>query len=485
VFIVKGIFALSFPQWVGLLCSLWILFHAPDAHTKYLDRLHILDLLRSSQFEKLELTMAQQERWYQQGKTPESHVEAAYLAFANSNPELENRFNKWVDSYPSRGRAHLARGIYYRNLGWITRGYRYISKTRQERIAGMKYYFEKARKDLIEAIRIKPNSAIAYSLLINIAMVRGDRDVIEQYMGQGLRENPRSFAIRWKYLSTLLPLWSGLSNEESLKAIQQFLKVSMDQKYPGLSPLQGFPAYVRAEILSRKKQKEQAIPYYEQSLSHGDYYWYSYEQASNFYYMGKYPEAFQAYTHALNNRPQVADIHKNRAKTLVKLGKKKEAMEEFHTALLLDSHDPDLLTELSYLLVKEGRHKEAIDMLERALILGPYDEYVVDKLGRVYLYELEQPAEGLDFLKRATELDPKRKKYWYNYGLALYQLDDCQAVPALHQYQGRCDAGGKCSKKNREWSKEAIKFLTWQKGCWKINPASSTLKEVIRAMFPF
>ena len=136
------------------------------------------------------------------------------------------------------------------------------------------------------------------------------------------------------------------------------------------------------------------------------------------------------------------------------------------------------------MLVDEGKNQEAIAILERALILGPYDENVVDKLGRVYLYELEQPAQGLEYLKRATELDPTRKKYWYNYGQALYQLNNCQAVPALQQYQARCEDGGKCSKKNREWSKDVVKYLTWQQGCWKQNPASSTLKEVLRAMFP-
>ncbi len=481
----KGTFGIPCFQWVGILCGFWLVMSANSAQAEYLDRLLILDLLRSSQFEELEQKLVRQERLYKQKKIPEEHMATAYSSFANSDPELEIRLNEWVGKRKLAGIAYLARGIYYCNLGWTTRGARFISETPQDRVRGMKQYFALARKDLEEAIRIKPNLGIAYKYMISIAMSRGDRQGLEQYTFQGLEANPRSFVIRWQYLYSLLPWWSGLSNEESLVRIKQFVKDYVGPKSSDLQPLRGFPDFVKAEILSRWNQKKEAIPYYEKSLSHGQYYLYSHKQGSNYYYMGRYVEAYQKFTQALSARPQVAATHKFRGKTLAKLGKNKEALKEFNTALQLDTHDPDTLVELSYVLTAEERYQEAIDFLKKGLIYGAHDEYVVEKLGRVYLYELHQPAQGLKYLKRATELDSKSKTYWYNYALALYRLNDCRAVPAFHQYQTRCHAGGKCAENNIAGAKGGIKSLLWNMGCWSQIPASSVLKEVFGYMFPF
>ena len=481
----KGLIRKTCPSLIGLLCGLCLLANASDAHTKYLDRLKILDMLRTKQFTELEKTLAQQELRYQQGKIPEEHVEAAYLTFGNSDPEFEPRFREWVQQEGSTGRSHLARGIYYRNLGWITRGYRYASRTVPERFRGMRQYFALAKKDLEKAVHLNPHSATGYSLLINLAMAQGQREDIEQIFVEGLRFNPQSYAIRWKYLFSLLPWYSGLSKEECLNVIQQFLKNFVHDTHLHLSPLKSFPAFAQAEFLRRKNQRESAIPFYERSLNYGRYYWYSYDQGHNFYFMGKHSEAIQAFTQGLEARPQVPKVHKWLGKTYIQLDQPKKALSEFQKALQLDSHDPDTLTEYAYILVNDGKYQEAIGLLEKALLLGPYDEYVVDKLGRVYLYNLKRPEKGLEYLKRATEIKPKKKKYWYHYGVALYQLRNCQAVQALHHYQTRCNSGGKCSKKKRKWAIDAINDLTGQQGCGKTNPTMGTLREMFRALSPF
>ena len=87
----EGTFGNSFVQWIALLCGLWILMSSSVAQAEFLDRLSIIDLLRSGQFEKLEQMLAKQENLYQQVKIPEKHVEAAYLSFANSDPDWKLR----------------------------------------------------------------------------------------------------------------------------------------------------------------------------------------------------------------------------------------------------------------------------------------------------------------------------------------------------------------------------------------------------------
>ena len=122
VFKMKGTFGIPCFQWVGILCGFWLVMSANSAQAEYLDRLLILDLLRSSQFEELEQKLVRQERLYKQKKIPEEHMAAAYYSFANSDPELEIRLNEWVGKWKLAGFAYLARGIYYCNLGWTTRG---------------------------------------------------------------------------------------------------------------------------------------------------------------------------------------------------------------------------------------------------------------------------------------------------------------------------------------------------------------------------
>ena len=181
----------------------------------------------------------------------------------------------------------------------------------------------------------------------------------------------------------------------------------------------------------------------------------------------------------------MAVVHQKRANSLAKLGKQKDALEEFQVALRLDSHNPDILTDASYVFVDEGQYHEAIEILGKALKYAAHDEYVVDKLGRVYLYEMHQPANGLEYLKRATELNGEKKKYWYNYGLALYYLNDCQAVHAFHQYQSRCDAGQNCSEKYYKWTKKVTRSLVLGKGCWRQTSVKSILKETVGNIIPF
>lgn len=471
----------SFARFAGIVCGLWVLLNVNTAHAEYLDRLMLLDLLRSSQFEKLDQTLSQQERLYHQGKIPEQHLEAAYLSFANSNPDLASRFNEWVEKEGSPGFAYLARGIYYWHLGWVHRGNRYVNETPQERIRDMRTYFPLATKDLHNAILAKSGSSIAYAYRIYIATTLGNQEEIEHFTLEGLQRNPKSFAIRWKYLASLLPWWSGLSSKDSLNMMKEFVRETVGTQSLNLEPLRGYPDYVRAEILARERQQQEAIPYYKKSLAHGPYYWFSYEQGNNYFYMGQYEAAYEAFTQALHDRPQTAAIHKQRAKTLAKLGKNKQALEEFQVALQLDGYNPDILTNAAYVLTHEGRYHEAIDLLRNALIHGKYDEYVVEKLGRIYLYNLHQPAEGLEFLRRATELNPERHNYWYNYGLALYQLNKCEAVEAFHHYQARCEDSQKCSEKYLNWAKLSTKHILWDRGCWR----HVSIKNVIQGTFGY
>lgn len=453
--------------WVFLSMVASLQFPTP-AHAKFLDRLALLNLLRSSEFFTLEKKLTTQEQLYKEGQIPEEHVESAFFSFANSDPKLEEKLNEWIKNEQIPGLAHLARGIYYWKLGWLTRGSKYASKTPEARLTGMRNFFALAWKDLWKSIQQKPDSAIPYRFVLSIAMTLSDRDGLNHYVQKGLEADPKSFAVRWQYLYSLTPWWSGMSKDESLKVIQQFLKDRVRPwiaNTPQLKALEGFPDFVTAEMLQRNNIEDESIAYYEKALNHGGYYYYRYRLGTTLYHLSRYEETLRVLAQSLKDRPQVADVHEYRGWALSYLGKTDEAIAEFEQGLQLDTHSPELLRGLANTLVDKKQYQEAVAFLTRALAYGAHDENVVKDLGRVYSYYLNNPAKSLEYFKYAIELNPTRRIHWYNYGAALYKMKDCRTVPALQQFRIRCKTGASCDEERLKWTDEVISFMVKRHGC--------------------
>ena len=125
----------------------------------------------------------------------------------------------------------------------------------------------------------------------------------------------------------------------------------------------------------------------------------------------------------------------------------------------VDPRNPRILLQVAYALRQVKRYDDALSTLDRALLYGAHDDDVRDTRGRILLYELNRPADAILDLERATQLDPGSKKYWYNYGLALYRTKDCKAVEALSTYRKVCEAGARCTKTSMAWAAEVIEYL--------------------------
>jgi len=469
-----------FSLWLGVL----VFFFSPDVvHAEFLDRLELLNHLRQGHYQKLEQMLTRQEKLYRANKIPEEHVEAAYFAFANSAADLKEKLDKWVAHDQSNGTALLARGVYFWNIGWKTRGGRYMSKTPEERVQGMKEHFVFAWKDLKETTQKKEHSGIPYKFLIDIAMSLGDDEGVDQYTKYGLQANPQSFAVRWQHLYSLTPWWSSLSTEESLQAVEDFLQedvIPYIERYPTLKPLLGFPDYVRAEMLDRNDDEENAIPYYEAALKHGRYFYYSYRYGKCLFYLDRDKEALNVLATALQDRPQVADVHDFRARALEALNRPEEALAEQNRAIHLDELDPGNLRRLAWRLTQQHRLEEAQTALTQALIYGKFDSYVLGDLGRLYLSELNNPSRALPYFKKAIQLDGERPRYWLDYGWALSRLNDCQGVEALQNYQIQCKIFGSCTARNLDWAEKTSQRMIWKEGCWREHPTLKILGRLVK-----
>lgn len=459
------------------------------AHARpVLDRREFLQLLRQDNLDELEAQLQKYVDDYRAGKISDHIVEQAYYSFGSADPDLESKLNEWIADRPGSYSARIARGLFYMNLGWISRGYAWAQKTADVRFAVMRNYVGLARSDFTAALEINSRFGLAYGSLIQIAMMLGESDEADFLVRKGLEADPRSFVIRRRYLFSLVPWWrinspqpQALSSFESRmrdwrlehgqvevpENIRDFVtEIEGDAAdNPALEPLKGFNDYVIAELLSRQDRREEAIKYYDSALRFGDYWWYHQEQGYNYFRLDRFDDAVKSYTRALEAWPQFPDSLDWRARNLRKLGQFDRAFADWNEALSVDPRNPRILVQKAYALREVKRYQDVLSTLDQATLYGAYDEDIRDARGRILLYELERPADAIDDLRRATKLDPESKRYWYNYGLALYRTKDCKAAEALSTYRRVCIQGAECSKKNMKWAAEVIAYMEHSRNC--------------------
>ena len=160
--------------------------------------------------------------------------------------------------------------------------------------------------------------------------------------------------------------------------------------------------------------------------------------------------------------PDTLDL---RARSFKRSGKPEQAIADWKRALSMDPRNPRILVQLAYGFREAKQYDDVLSTLDLAMLYGANDEDVRDARGRILLYELNQPAEAIADLRRATELDPTRSKYWYNYGLAMYRAKDCEAEGALASYQSVCATSSDCSAAMLKWAADAIRYLKNPRVC--------------------
>lgn len=486
---------------ITLLVILFVVSFAPSATvaattaaeadaSKHAYRAKVLTLFRAGDFAGLERQIAVAEEAYRSGATSDLAVEHAYYAFGAMDARFPDQFDAWEAAYPESHRPHLARGIHARFLGWSFRGGAYAKNTADQRITMMRDSFAVALRSLNRALAIEPKSGVAYSFMIDIHKAIGARDELERLLKEGLAADPRSYSIRRRYAESLVPWWGGadLSAETLLQSLINKLPGLGDDAYPvavpdrlrafiaevakdseavpSLRPLQGFVDFVVARMLEQEGRREEAIEYHRRARQFGEYWWYHYREGLNYYYMNRYPEAVTRYDKALAAWPANPMTLVARAQAKRQMEDYEGALRDVDQALSFDPSNPDNLVEKVYNLRPLGRYDEALSALDDARHYGDLEDRVWDARGRLYLYELKNPTAGMESLRRATELKPRRSSYWYNYGLALYQTHDCKAVEVYRRYLETCKGqGGRCSAKSKKYAGDVIEYLLHSKIC--------------------
>lgn len=401
-----------------------------SASVEFPDKLEFVQMLKDGKFKALDARIAAYQKAYEAQRASEKEDLVVFIleAFRSTEPALEPKFNQWIEQMPKSYSARLARGRYYRHLGWSSRGAASAGETSRERIVKMQDYFAKAVQDYQDALSLNPKLSVAYASLIEIAMAYGARKSIEDFVQQALKVDPYSFEVGRSYVWSLQPKWGG-----SLATMIAFV-TSMNQhlpKNPGLAALRGYVDYTEADILTSSGKQQEAIEFYDRAVRSGPHWRFVYERGDNYYLLKAYDKALADFNLALKLWPQHPWPLTKRGLIHLQYGRDSQAMEDLNLALKLDPLNPEARWSRALLLAKQLRAEEALGEIENAFTFGAPDRHTA-----------------------------------------------CAVVDALDNFLVLCEHGAGCSEKRQQWVNGAIAqmgrsfrcpemFLNWRH-VWRI-----------------
>ena len=108
------------------------------AETSTASQTEVRTLLLKGEFSTLDQRFGNLQSAYTAGTLSEDELRSAFRVFYDSDAALKTAFERWVAQSPKSYVAHLARGIYYKNVGTKQRGSAWASNTSEKQFAAMK-----------------------------------------------------------------------------------------------------------------------------------------------------------------------------------------------------------------------------------------------------------------------------------------------------------------------------------------------------------
>ncbi len=423
------------------------------------DKLELINLLKAGEWSRLERRLEAYQSAFENDRASDQLVEAAYLAFANSDQYLADHLDRWVGSAPGSYAALAARGVYYWRLGWMAHGSADAQVLTRAQTRLMRKIFFLAAQDLEAAIEIRPQFSLAYALLFDIGMASDQRDDQTFLMRRGLRDVPASFVIRERYLASLEPAWRPRwTPEQALSEIARFTGAieKAATRFPRLRPLTGYEHYARAQTLFAPGHYATAKGLIAQALNAGQYWRYHGLAGRIQLQEGRCGLALLSFDLALAQRPQDAALYGLRGEVQRCMDNGHGALDEWDQALAFDAMEPRYLLGKGEALFLLGRYDDARKLLDQATFYGANDAAVRAARGALLVDRFGQfDAAAADF-KLATEIEPGRVDYWLGYGDALYRANKCDAMAALATYVRLCKRSVACSTEDVAWATAAL-----------------------------
>jgi tetratricopeptide (TPR) repeat protein/predicted Ser/Thr protein kinase len=315
----------------------------------------------------------------------------AYLfrSFANEKlqalPEAEADFQKALRLNPNEDARYVL---------FLTRGIFYFHQREWERAAA----------DFRAAMALKPDQYNAYLNLAHVYLAQGQFEQAAEQVGRALRLQPLAQAVFGYHVERARSLLGDKRYEEAVRACDAALELFPDQPLPHAA---------RARALLALGRYEQAEYSFDQSVRNGggaasDAFW---GRGMVRMKLGKYPEAAEDYTRALERAPG-GDLYQHRGWAHFFSDAWKLALRDFATAIELDSEAGDAYTGRGLAGVMLGDYRGAVADAEAALRLKPDTPEMMHNIACIFAQavaraeanrEDDRQALADDYRRRASE----------------------------------------------------------------------------------
>jgi len=376
----------------------------------------ILDLLKERKYGELDALFSGYQTSYEDGKVSDETVKRAYVSFANSDPTLKPKLNEWTEHSPKACSAFLARGVYLRNLGFLAKPDGSTTEISKQDKEEMNRYLSAAMEDFRQALTLQPRVIPAYGELMAISRYLRRDDITRDLLNEALAVDPQSWSVRVEYLVSLQPRWGG-----SLEDMIAFIEETKPhyEADPKLRILEGYLLYTLGEaMVLEKNDRAGAVGYFNDAVTHGEYWFYYYARGHNYYSFDAYDHAIADLTRALKLYPYSVSALKYRGYSYYHNENYENARKDFDRAIGLDALDPDLLQGRGRVLFHQGKFQEAFQDYEKALTFGGKRPGVWAEMGNLQLYQLKDYPGAVKSFGTAIDLNFLSYRSWIGYLLA-------------------------------------------------------------------
>ncbi len=184
-------------------------------------------LLQQEKYSELDKKFNGWQTDYELGKINDINMLHISRAFYQATPALEDKYNKWVNEYPSSYAAKLARGIYFMRMALQSRGEKYISQTSHDRISKMNVYLHKSIEDLNSSLKFSNKPIITLYNIHYIYRLSGQLSDERKVLDSSVQIDPKNFIVRYAHMLGLQTRWGG--------NLQQMLDFRSEAQGDGLS----------------------------------------------------------------------------------------------------------------------------------------------------------------------------------------------------------------------------------------------------------
>lgn len=396
--------------------------------------LTIREMLSNKDFKKLNIALSDYQKAYEKDVRNEDNLLDAYVAFSVSDAYYEALLNEWVKSHPDSYQPYLARASYFYNLGWKSRGGKWANDTSDKQIEGMKSYFSKAKQDIEQVLKIKPDHIVPYYFLINIYKASGGDGEVKVIVKKALEKCPNSFRIRSTYLLSITPRWGGTYEEMDRFATES-------QKYAfknsRLKALKGYVFYDAGNMQKLSKNYGVALELLNKALTFGDLAMFYEERADIYDDSEKYDEALKDINIAIDMNPQNPDFYSKRARLFGSKKMMPEALKDIEIADQLKPNDEFIAKQKKWIadkFVYSGHSQQktknlsgAIEDYNAAIQANPNDAYSYYRRARAFI-DKKDLASAFNDLKKAIELDPNEFDFYLLMDWLLAQKSDWDGI---------------------------------------------------------